>query len=80
MPTVVGISFKEAGKIYYFDPDGEQLKLGDLVIVKTSQGTEIGEVVAAPTELNESEVVSPLKKILRKASEEDISTRQENIQ
>lgn len=71
MPTVVGVVFKEAGKIYYFDPNGLNLKPGDNVIVKTSRGLEFGEIVSFPEDVPEEEISAPLKKVLRKASEED---------
>ncbi|RJQ32976.1 MAG: stage 0 sporulation protein [Actinobacteria bacterium] len=78
MPTVIGISFKEAGKIYYFDPDGVQLKQGDTVIVNTSQGTEYGEVVLPAENMPEEEAVTPIKTIVRKATKEDIAQHEEN--
>lgn len=78
MPVVVGISFREAGKIYYFDPDGIELKMGDEVIVKTSQGTEFGEVVVPPEKLEPDEVISPLKPIQRLATDKDIEKNEKN--
>lgn len=71
MPTVVGVVFKRAGKVYYFDPDGIDLKTSDKVVVKTSRGMEFGEVVSSPTEVPDEEITTPLKKVLRKASAED---------
>ncbi|MHB0976642.1 MAG: PSP1 domain-containing protein [Candidatus Aquicultorales bacterium] len=71
MPTVVGVTFKKAGKVYYFDPDGLDLKAADKVIVKTSRGTEFAEVVAPPEQLPEEELATPLKKVVRKATSED---------
>ncbi|WP_031516397.1 PSP1 domain-containing protein [Desulfofalx alkaliphila] len=68
---VVGIRFKKAGKIYFFDPDGLELQIGDHAIVETTRGIEYGQVVAGPGEVEEDEVVAPLKKVLRKATEED---------
>jgi cell fate regulator YaaT (PSP1 superfamily) len=78
MPTVIGISFREAGKIYYFDPNGIDLSLGDFVIVKTSQGTEFGEVVTPPEKISPDEVISPLKPIQRLATKQDIEKNDEN--
>ncbi len=72
MPVVVGVVFKRAGKVYYFDPDKLELKSADNVIVKTSRGVEFGEVVAPPEEVPEEEVTRPLKKIMRKASQDDV--------
>ena len=71
MPIVVGVVFKRAGKVYYFDPDGIDLKSGDKAIVKTSRGVEFGEVVSPPTEVADAEITAPLKKVVRKASDED---------
>lgn len=71
MPVVVGVVFKKAGKIYYFDPGDLSLKAGDGVIVKTARGIEYGEVVSSPEKLTDEEIVTPLKKILRKATKKD---------
>ncbi|MCL5292859.1 MAG: stage 0 sporulation family protein [Actinobacteria bacterium] len=71
MPTVVGVTFKKAGKIYYFDPDGLDLKAADKVIVKTSRGLEFGEVVSPADEVPEEELTTPLKKVVRRATGED---------
>lgn len=75
---VVGIRFKKAGKIYYFDPGDQELAVNDGVIVETARGVEYGYVVVAPKEVSEEEVVSPLKKITRKANEEDCRRVEEN--
>ncbi|MCL6635222.1 MAG: stage 0 sporulation family protein [Peptococcaceae bacterium] len=69
--TVVGVRFKVAGKIYYFDPGAEQLAPGDGVIVETVRGVEYGKVVSGPMEVADDEVVAPLKKVIRKATEAD---------
>lgn len=71
MQKVVGIRFKKAGKIYYFDPDIYELQVGDHAIVETARGIEYGEVVVGERFVEESEIVSPLKKVLRKAEPED---------
>ncbi|MFO7942108.1 MAG: stage 0 sporulation family protein [Bacillota bacterium] len=71
MPDVVGIRFKEASKIYSFDPAGNELKPGDEVIVETSRGQSIGEVVFGPRTISDDEVVSPLRPVLRVATDED---------
>ncbi|TEB11866.1 hypothetical protein Psfp_03869 [Pelotomaculum sp. FP] len=68
---VVGIRFKKAGKIYYFDPGDLPLTMGEGVIVETARGVEYGDVVAGPLQVNEDEVVAPLKKVIRKATVED---------
>lgn len=69
---VVGVRFKKAGKIYYFDPNDLPLAVGDGVIVETSRGVEYGTVVTGPREVPEEEVVGSLKKVLRKAEAEDL--------
>lgn len=76
--TVVGIRFKEAGRTYHFAPGDLPLELGDGVIVETSRGIEYGEVTQARREITEEQIVSPLKEILRKATEEDIQTHNKN--
>lgn len=78
MVTVVGVRFKKAGKIYYFDPDGIDIKKDDMVIVETARGIEFGQVVVGPKEITEEEIVSPLKSVLRVATEEDIQVNLEN--
>jgi cell fate regulator YaaT (PSP1 superfamily) len=72
MTQIVGIRFKKAGRIYYFDPGAQPLEPEEMVIVETSKGTELGKVVIAPGEVAESEVTEPLKPVLRKATSEDI--------
>ena len=71
MQTVVGIRFKQAGKIYHFDPANLPVVKGDFAIVETARGLEYGEVVIGPREVAESELVSPLKPVLRKATAQD---------
>ncbi|MDI3547257.1 MAG: hypothetical protein PWR10_909 [Halanaerobiales bacterium] len=78
MYTVVGVSFKKAGKIYYFDPGEIELKKGDHVIVETARGIEYGEVVLGKKEVTEEEIVAPLKKVIRKATAEDQAKNEEN--
>ena len=69
---IIGINFREAGKIYYFDPAGMSFSLGQRVIVDTARGTEIGTVKVANKEIPETEVVSPLKAVTRLATEADL--------
>lgn len=78
MINVVGIRFKPVGKIYYFDPDGIDIQEDDGVVVETARGTEYGDVVIANKEIDEHEFAIPIKKIIRKATQEDISQMQEN--
>ena len=65
MVEVVGVRFKKVGKIYYFDPDGLDIKLNDFVIVETARGIEFGTIVIGPKHIKVEEIVSPLKKVLR---------------
>ena len=72
MIKVAGVRFKNAGKVYYFDPDGLDVVLGDSVIVETARGMEFGTVTMEITEIKEEDVVQPLKKIVRKANPDDM--------
>ncbi|MFL0195636.1 stage 0 sporulation family protein [Clostridium sp. WILCCON 0269] len=78
MVTVVGIRFKKAGKIYYFSPDNLNIQKNDNVIVETARGIEFGRCVINPKDIHESDVVSPLKNVLRIATEEDVNRHNEN--
>ena len=75
---VVGVRFKPAGKIYYFDPDNIELALDDGVIVETARGMEFGTVVIPPRDVEDSEVVQPLKPIIRKATAKDLRQVERN--
>lgn len=75
--NVVGIRYKIAGRIYYFDPAGIELKVHDCVVVSTPRGLKLGEVAAASHEIASSELAEPLKPIVRKATEEDIKKNEE---
>lgn len=79
MYKVVGVKFKEAGKVYNFGTGTLSLKAGDHVIVETSRGQEFGTVVSNEVELNEEEIVAPLKDIVRKANETDIEKHETNL-
>lgn len=68
---VVGVRFKRAGKIYYFDPTDIALQVQDGVIVETARGMEYGHVVIAPRQVRSGDVVQPLKPIIRKATAKD---------
>ena len=72
MAEVIGVRFKEVGKVYFFDPDGQQLKKGDRVIVETVRGIECGEVAMDNREVDEEQIIKPLKKLIRIATESDI--------
>lgn len=78
MITVVGVRFKYAGKIYYFDPDNLDVKAGDYVIVETARGFEFGHTVIGKREVSEDDIVSPLKKVIRIATDEDKARNEEN--
>lgn len=77
MVKVIGVKFRTAGKVYYFDPVEFVLNVGDHVIVETARGIEYGSVALANTEVDESEIVSPLKKIIRIATKEDTVKHEE---
>lgn len=78
MVKVVGIRFKKAGKIYYFDPDNISVTSGEFAIVETARGVEFGEVVVGPKDVTEDEIIAPLKKVLRVANEDDRAQNAEN--
>lgn len=78
MTRVVGVRFKRASKIYYFDPANLNLKLGDEVIVETARGIELGEVAVRPKQIPPDDVPQPLKKVLRQATQADIDTYRRN--
>ena len=78
MTKVVGIRFKPVGKIYYFNPEDIELVAGDGVIVETTRGIEYGTVVISDKEIDEEEFNMPIKSILRKATEQDLATAEDN--
>lgn len=78
MVKVVGVRFKDAGKIYYFDPGDLEIGLNENVIVETARGIEFGYVVVPNTEIGEEEIVTPLKSVIRVATEEDKKHHEEN--
>lgn len=71
MVRVIGVRFRTAGKIYYFNPGNFEIKQGDHVIVETARGIEYGTVISAPKEVEEEKVVQPLKAVLRIANKKD---------
>jgi cell fate regulator YaaT (PSP1 superfamily) len=77
MPDIVGIRFKRAGKVYYFDPTGVDLRVYDYVVVQTARGAELGQVIIAPKQVLASDLTAELKPIVRKATEEDIKRAQD---
>ena len=76
MVKVIGVRFRQAGKIYYFSPGKLKNRTGDHVIVETARGIEYGKVVLAPREVGEEDVVHPLKEVLRVATKDDDATKQ----
>ena len=76
--TVIGVRFKEAGKIYYFDPAELPITTSDHVIVETARGIEYGSVVVGLKEVDEEEVIPPLKKVIRIATPDDDARVEEN--
>jgi len=75
---VIGVKFKELGKIYFFNPKGEKFEKGDFVIVETSIGEQYTEVVVPNKEIPESKLTAPLKPIIRKANFKDKKHHEEN--
>ena len=71
MTKVIGVRFRTAGKIYFFDPGKLNIKRNDHVIVETARGIEYGTVVGNPREVEDSKVIQPLKPVLRIATERD---------
>lgn len=80
MSTVVGIRFKKAGKIYYFDPKEFDIKAGEDAIVETARGIEFGHVMVGRKEISEEDIVAPLKEVIRIATDEDRAHHLENKQ
>lgn len=78
MSEVIGVKFKEGGKVYYFDPNGVTVKADDSVIVETARGLECGIVATPNREVPEDEIVKPLKQVIRLATPKDIAQMEEN--
>ena len=78
MIEIVGIRFKKAGKMYYFDPDGIKLERGSFAIVETARGIECGLVIKENTFVSEQNIVQPLKKVQRQATKEDLALEEKN--
>ena len=77
MKRIIGVRFKRLGKIYFFDPKWLEVKKGESVVVETSQGEEIAEVVVPNRMIEEEKIVAPLKKVLRLASQKDLKHAEE---
>ena len=78
MTEIIGVRFKKVGKIYYFDPMGQEIAMGTRVIVETSRGIECGETVIPNREVDDSQINQPLKKLIRIANEEDLEVLRNN--
>jgi len=78
MTRVVGVRFKTAGKVYYFDPGPLRVKVGSRVVVETARGVELGEVIVRPKEVPDELVTQPLKRVLRIATDEDLAVWRSN--
>lgn len=76
MKKIIGVRFKRPGKIYFFDPENMEIEKNDNVIVETAMGDEIGKVVIADREIDESKMATPLKKVVRKATKEDLESQE----
>ncbi|MFR3920344.1 MAG: stage 0 sporulation family protein [Clostridia bacterium] len=79
MKNIVGVRFKKTGKVYFFDPGYIQLNLKDKVVVETSMGEDIGEVVINKRNIEEDKLTKPLKKVIRLANPKDLKRLAENV-
>lgn len=79
MTEVIGVRFKEVGKIYYFSPKGLKIPVGEKVIVETARGVECGDVVIGNFMAENEKVVQPLKEIIRVATKDDLETLKNNL-
>ena len=78
MVKIIGVRFRNVGKIYYFNPKSFQMKPGDHVIVETARGVEYGTVVLGPKEVEDKQVVQPLKDVIRMATQKDDAKEESN--
>ena len=78
MIKVIGVRFRTAGKVYFFDPVDYNIKRGDHVIVETARGVEFGTVVGDPKEVEDDKVIQPLKPVLRIATQKDVEQEAAN--
>ncbi len=79
MVEIVGVGFMKSGKTYYFDPLDMKFELGEMVIVETARGLELGHVLIENKMVDEEELVAPLKPVTRKATDKDLATYKENL-
>ena len=78
MVKIIGVRFRNVGKVYYFNPRDLKIKAGDHVIVETARGVEYGTVVLGPKEVDDGKVVQPLKDVIRIATPKDDSREENN--
>lgn len=78
MTKVIGVRFRQAGKVYFFAPGKLNIKNGDKVIVETARGVEFGSVVTGPKEVEESRIIQPLKSVIRIATNDDKRKEEKN--
>lgn len=78
MTKVIGVRFRTAGKIYFFSPGKLEIKRGEHVIVETARGVEFGHVVTGPKDVEDEEIMQPLKSVIRVATEEDYKIEEKN--
>ncbi|MBR4306050.1 MAG: stage 0 sporulation protein, partial [Ruminiclostridium sp.] len=78
MTEVIGVRFKDVGKVYYFSPEKQKVQANQKVIVETARGVECGEVVIPNRMIEDGEVVQPLKSIIRIATKQDLETLEKN--
>ena len=78
MAEVIGVRFKNTGKVYYFDPQGIQVEKGSMAIVETARGLECGEVALQNREVADESIVQPLRRLIRLATPEDLKKVAEN--
>lgn len=79
MVEIVGVGFIKSSKTYYFDPKGEKYELGDMVIVETARGMELGHILIANRDIDEDELVAELKPVERRATAKDLEMYQANL-
>ena len=72
MAEIIGVRFKDTGKMYYFDPSSMKVEKGQMVVVETARGLECGTVCIANTDVPENHIIKPLRKTIRLATDEDI--------
>jgi cell fate regulator YaaT (PSP1 superfamily) len=78
MPTIVGVSFKPAAKVYFFDPNGLDVRPHDIVIAETARGVEIGEIKTPLRDVPEEQIVPPLRRVIRVATPDDFARKEAN--